>query len=254
MDIKKEFEVYFRRELNNSYILQVIIYEIFVKGTAYIIGGYFRDFLTNRTPRDLDILADVPHSYLLQVLDDNKIEYVVNRHNGIKVKLEEKSLDIWTVENNWAFKEDLVKLSDYDKLNSIAQGCFYNYDALVINLHEFNYNLRHYKKFMEDKILDIFYSSSEYMILNKTVEANILRAFYIKKTYNASFSDRTRVYLINKIGELKDMNGFPLQSLYRTLDKYPKYKSIIKMRDLASYIKEVYIAENNINNQLYLDF
>lgn len=253
MDIKSEFEKYFRKELENSYILKMILYEIFVAGTAYVVGGYFRDFLTKKESRDIDMLVEIPHSFLLGILHKKNINYTVNRHNGIKVKLEEKNLDIWTVENNWAFKERLISFNENDKLNSIAKGCFYNYDSLVINLHTFNYNLRYYKTFVESKVLDIFYSSSEYMNLNKTIEANILRAFYLKMIHNVSFSDRTRRYLISKIGELTDNNENPIEVLNKTMAKYPKYTSVLNYRKLSGLVDDLYKETMSRNKQFFLN-
>ena len=253
MAIKNEFRLYFKKELENSNILRIILNEIFDKGTAYIIGGYFRDFLMKKEPRDIDMLVETSHSFLLEILHKKNIPYTVNRHKGIKVKLEEKSLDIWTVENNWAFKEKLITFKEDDKLNSIAKGCFYNYDALVINLRDYSYNLRYYKKFVDSKVLDIFYSSTEYMNLNETVEANVLRALYLKKIHNVSFSDRTRRYLINKIGELADNNESVVDVLDLTISKYPKYTKELNYKKLMHLLDELYSETNNENSQLFLN-
>lgn len=253
MAIKNDFKLYFSKELENSNILKEILFKIFVKGSAYIIGGYFRDFLLKKEPRDIDILVDTPHSFLLEILHEKNIPFTVNRHNGIKVKLETKSLDIWSVENNWAFKERLISFSEYDKLNSIAKGCFYNYDALVINLRDYSYNLRYYRKFVDSKVLDIFYSSTDYLNLNETIEANVLRAFYLKKIYDVSFSDRTRRYLINKIGELADNNENIVEVLDKTISKYPKYTKELNYKKLLHLLDELYSETNNENSQLFLN-
>lgn len=118
---------------------------------------------------------------------NSQVIYDVNRYGGIKIKLNSLEIDIWTIENNWAFKNNLVKLNDNDKLNSIAKGCFYNFDALVINLYTYDFNLRYFNDCIEKKELNILQEHPIYKNLNPSVEANIIRAIHLSKNYNLDF-------------------------------------------------------------------
>ena len=250
--LKTEFRKKFDEVLYNNTSLRHLLYEIFVFGSAYIVGGYLRDIINNKKSRDIDIIVDLNHNDLLEIISKSKIEYIINRHNGIKLVLLDIEIDIWSIENNWAFKNDLVKLNEDDKLNSIAKGCFYNYDALVINLHNFNFNIKYYRDFKKTNQLDILQTTPSYKNLNPTIEANILRAFYLRKINNISYSINTKKYLINKIGYLKDKHGNPNIILLNTKSKYPKYDSVLNVLDIDIFITEL-IIDNELNDQLFLN-
>ncbi|NDV45233.1 MULTISPECIES: hypothetical protein [Flavobacteriaceae] len=250
--LKLQFKKHFGTELNNNPRLKFLLYEIFVYGSAYIVGGYLRDFLNSKKSRDLDIIIDLNDEKLIEIIDKSNCQYSINRHKGIKLQFDNIVVDMWSIENNWAFKNELVKLNEKDKLNSIAKGCFYNYDSLVINLHTFNLNIQHYRSYVKNKRLDILLKSPIYKNLNPTTEANIIRAFYLKKKEQIQFSSNTKKYLIDKIGQLKD-NGFnPIDILEETITKYPKYQNLLNKNDLDKMINDLYSA-NQFDNQIYID-
>lgn len=250
-DIKKEFYNHFHNQMTNENIMP-FFYEIFVHGTAYVVGGYFRDFINKKKSRDIDIIVDVKNDILIEIIENYKFNYKINRHSGIKLTHNNFEIDIWNIDNNWAFKNNLVKLNEEDKLNSIAKGCFYNYDALVINLHNFSYSLRFYNEFIESKKLNILQERSIYKNLNPTTEANILRAFFLKNNFNISFSENTFYYLSNKIGALKDKYGENyFNRLIEVKDNYPKYQSLTPDK-LKMYLIE--LKTNDLpNNQTLLN-
>lgn len=250
-DIKKEFYNHFHNHMTNENIMP-FFYDIFVYGTAYIVGGYFRDFINKKKSRDIDIIVDLKNELLIELIEQYKFNYIINRHGGIKLIHEHIEIDIWNMDNNWAFKNKLVKLNEEDKLNSIAKGCFYNYDALVINLHNFSYSLRYYNEFIENKKLNILQERSVYKNLNPTTEANILRAFFLKENFGITFSDNTFYYLTKKIGSLKDRfgDGYFIR-LLEVKEKYPKYKSLT-IESLQKHITD--LRTNDLpNNQTILN-
>lgn len=250
-DIKKEFYNHFYSQMTNERIMP-FFYEIFVYGTAYIVGGYFRDFINKKQSRDIDIIVDVKNELLIEIIENYKFNYKINRHGGIKLIHNNLEIDIWNLENNWAFKNNLVKLNEDDRLNSIAKGCFYNYDALVINLHNFSYSLRFYTEFLESKKLNILQERSIYKNLNPTTEANILRAFFLKDIFNISFTNNTFDYLIKKIGFLEDKYeaGF-FDRLLEVKSNYPKYDNLTPEK-LRIYLLELK-ADDSTSSQMILN-
>jgi hypothetical protein len=252
IDIKKEFQVAFLGLLKSEVKIQHLFYETFLYGTAYIVGGFFRDFLNKNPSRDLDVIVDISHTKLIEILDELKIEYVLNRHKGIKILFNVITVDIWCIENNWAFRNDLVKLNDDDKLSSIVRGCFFNYDALVINLNNFSYNIQHYKNFQKFNIVDILQRSPKYKNLNPTTEANILRAIFIREKFQSSFSDNLLVYLVKKLGSLKDKYNDEILRLLTIKEKYKKYNELTEQM-LISRVVEIKKMSLS-NNQQHFDF
>jgi predicted nucleotidyltransferase len=251
-EIKLRFKKKINEVLELETSLKFLLYEILVFGSAYIIGGFLRDLINGKESRDIDILVDLNHNKLIEIISESKINYEINRHNGIKLIFNSFEVDMWSIDNNWAFKNKLVKLNEKDKLKSIAKGCFYNYDSLVINLHTQNFNIQYYKDFSINSSLDILQKSSKYKNLNPTIEANILRAFYLKKLFKISYTNNTKKYLISKIGNFKDKNKNILEVLINTKHKYPKYDIILNEEEIKLYIDEL-IRDAEINNQFTLN-
>lgn len=250
LKIKKSFFLHFTNEMKKENIMP-FFYELFVFGTAYVVGGFFRDFLLNKKSRDIDIIVDLDNETLLEIIKSNNLHYSSNRHGGIKIKLKSFEIDIWSIHNNWAFKNNLVKLNEEDKLHSIAKGCFYNYDAVVINLSNFNYNLRYYRDFIMNKELNILQENSFYKNLNPSVEANILRALYLTKELNATLTVNTFYYLLNKIGSISDSNKDVIDVLVNVKSKYPKYNNIQEI-DIIKFINFIK-KDFNPNNQIIMN-
>lgn len=251
--IKAKFRLHFNLELEHNPKLKILLYEVFIYGSAYIVGGYLRDFLNDKESRDLDILVEINNEKLYEIINNSDVNHSINRHGGIKLYFEKITVDIWSFENNWAFRNNLVKLNENDKLTSIAKGCFYNYDSLVINLHTYNFSLHNYNNFISERTLDILYKSPLYKNLNPTKEANILRAFYLKKKYDIKYTLNTKSYLKQVIAEMRDNGLDVVRTLDNTINKYPKYEHLLFREDIVYYTTQLYKG-NELDIQNYIDF
>lgn len=250
--IKRDFKEKFFTLLNNNFAFRLFLNEIFVYGSAYIVGGFLRDVINNKESRDIDMIVDLEHNKLIEIINNSSILYGINRHNGIKINFGYFQVDLWSIENNWAFKNKLVKLNEEKKLDSIAKGCFYNFDSLVINVHTLNMNIRHYSSFNDTNELDILQRKPLYKILNPTKEANILRAFFLRKAYNVTYSENAKQYILSKILELKDKSINPIAALIRKKSEYPKYDSTLSATEIELFINEI-VNDNQIGNQFLLE-
>lgn len=234
-----------------------ILYEILSIGCAYIIGGFVRDVINDKDNRDLDIIVDIQPDELKCIVDKYCCEKYCNRMGGVKLKFQHIEVDIWSIHDNWAFANALVKLNDNDKLLSIAKGCFFNYDALVVSVPKFMYNIRYYNEFVTNNELDIIQKQSIYQSKNPTVEANIIRAIYIKKNYGIHFSNNLREYMYKEMLSLQDKYGNALQKLMSVKEQYPKYH-LISEKDIKETLKELYtgpsfsLFDENEKNTFFL--
>ena len=223
--------------LRNNPLLAKVIYEVFVQGGhAYVIGGYVRSLLDNSHIRDVDIIVDLPSSKLEEIVATYCTDITRNRHGGIKITLKGLTVDMWSLNNNWAFRENIINYNENNALESIAAGCFYNYDALVVNLLSGNFNIRHYLDCMRRKELSILRLSPIYANLNPTTEANILRAFYLKRVKDLKFSPNVSNYIVSKMPTISLDVKEALQQLTNKLQTYPKYNLLS-----AEYLKEEYM-------------
>lgn len=246
--LKIDFKVRLNNVLEGNKALKYLLFEIFEQGSAYVVGGFLRDIINHKDSRDIDMIIDLDHATLIKIIKDSGQQYEVNRHRGIKLSLNNIQVDMWSIENNWAFKNKLVKLNEENKLESIAKGCFYNFDSLVINVHNNNLNIKHYIDFINKKELDILQNNPQYKILNPTIEANILRAFYLKKNFNIDYTANTKMYLFNKLGQLRDKGNNPKKVLIETKIKYPKY-AVLSDSEISALVDDV-IIDSQINNQM----
>lgn len=238
--IREKLRDRFNCVLDSEPILRGIIYDVLLNGCAYIVGGFVRDVINGRDSRDLDIIVDIPPSELKRILEEYNCEEYINRLGGAKLKLQHVEVDVWAIDTNWAFANNLVKLNENDKLNSIAKGCFYNYDALVVGIPKYMYSLKYYNDFLEKKELDIIQRQSLYKKLNPTVEANILRAIYIQKQYSINYSKNLIDYLKSEILELQYNWGNVINRLMAMKALYPKYDMVSK-DDIKSTVTKLFI-------------
>lgn len=233
--IHEDLQLKFRDLLDKERSLRNILYQILAEGTAYLIGGYVRDVFEGVKSRDLDIVVDIKKERLREIVDSDSCLKQYNRFGGAKLILSNIEVDIWSFDSNWAFKNKLVKLNEKEKLNSLAKGCFYNYDALVVNISKFAYNIKFYEGFLENGKLDILQKRSIYKNLNPTVEANILRAIYIKKHYGVLFTKHLKVYIYQKMLSLNDMYGDVVDRLLTVKETYPKYTLVTAEDVICTY-------------------
>ncbi len=223
--------------LRNNPKLANVIYEVFAQGgRAYVIGGYVRSLLDNSHIRDVDIIVDFPSSKLEEIVAAYCTDFSKNRHGGIKMSLNGLTVDVWCLNDNWAFRENVVNYNEDKVLECIATGCFYNYDALVVNMLSGNFNIRYYLDCMHKKELSILKSNPNYANLNPTTEANILRAFYLKRVQNFKFSASLSNYIVSKMPTISLDIKEALQQLIDKLQMYPKYNLLT-----AEYLKKEYM-------------
>ena len=94
--------------------------EIFKKlelaGNVILIGGVLREFLDHRkiqNLRDIDIIVDVKsESQWSRVIEEYSLR--TNRFGGHKIFCEGLLVDVWRIEQTWAFREKIISCSPKD--------------------------------------------------------------------------------------------------------------------------------------------
>lgn len=250
---KHLFSSKLKKTLDQNLAFKHLLYELLVDNTAYVIGGYLRDIVYEKESRDIDIIVSSSHYNLIKAVKGSNIDYSINRHNGIKLHLGSFDVDIWSIQNNWAFCSEVVKMNDNDMLESIANGCFYNYDALVINVQNRNMNVRHYNSWARNRTLDIIQKNSIYKKENPTTGANILRALYIHLKYGVELSDNCKNYIKYNLGKIEYTHGEALGGLTEYMLKYPKYSEILDESGMGSILVRYLDELKESQKHPYLD-
>lgn len=246
---KKLFAERFKNVMFKHYEFYQLVMNILVEGTAYVVGGFVRDSINNKNSRDLDMIVSIPHIHLVELLQQSNLNYRINRMLGVKIELQGFEVDIWSLENNWAFRDEVVKKNDDYILDNISDGCFFNYDGLVINLHTKNFRCNHYNDFVTNNRLDIIQKSKYYKSKNPTIEANILRAIYLNTIYGVDIAPNCMSYLVKMITNVSENYNIN-DRLNSYLRKYPKYNEVLNIEDVMKAIEIIkYVHTNRILEQ-----
>jgi hypothetical protein len=217
-------------------------------GELFVIGGFLRNIANDKKNfRDIDLITTISTEKLVELIQFINLEYKINRLGGIKIEAEHTSIDVWSISTNWSFNKNRIKL-DFNKtyrgdilLKKIADGSFFNFDSLVMDLRNFNCSVSNYNSFVENKRLDILRKSGKYKYQNPTREGNILRAYFLYKKYNIELSEDTKAYILNELENIKSLNFKDgLESvLKKSQDYIGKYKGLISEDELKLFFESL---------------
>ena len=196
------------------------------KGEFYFVGGFIRDFINQKSSRDIDVISVASSDSIQGLLNSLHIPYIKNRHNGYKLSFSFIEMDLWSISDNWAFTNKFVK-SDPNEVRSISRGSFYNFDSLVFAFISQNLSVEYYNSCVTTKTLDILQKNNKYQGRNPTREANILRAFYIHDKYGLVFSQNLNDYIYEHLNYFDRKYGNMVDRLWEFLFKYPKYRTVL---------------------------
>ena len=172
------------------------VFEVIHKNNypAFLCGGAVRNMLlcNSSTPRDLDIILGHVSRERLETLFPNHTK-VKTSLGGLKLQVKDWSIDMWPIQETWAFKEGKVMgkgFSDYPKIT------FLNIDAIAIQL----FSKRRQKREIYSK--GFFEAISE-----RTIELNfeenpapaecIVRALRIANKFKFVIGPRLARYIIS---------------------------------------------------------
>lgn len=258
-EFKKQFYRKFKSVLDSYVEFRNFFYNLAIESEVFVVGGFVRDTINEQKSRDLDMMVSISHKKLEELLKNSNLSYKINRMMGIKILLKDFDVDLWSIENNWAFKDSVVKLNSNLILDNISDGCFYNYDSLVINVHSLDFRVNNYNDFVNNRRLDILQKRTIYKKKNPSIESNILRAIYLNEVYGIDFTPNCMIYL-NKMIENLSENYDLRDRLNLYLNKYDKYKNVMTIENvletlnLIRYIQRNRIIERDIPGQIKLEF
>lgn len=106
---------------------------ISLKTEVYVFSGMIRNFFLGESCfRDLDIVVGDVDCVLetIWAIDDN-VEVAFNSFGGLKLKIQNLTIDLWKLDKTWGIKKEGMELSPY----SLIKTAFFNFSAIV-----FDYN------------------------------------------------------------------------------------------------------------------
>ncbi len=175
--------------MNTFFPADKFVYGLLASGETFLLGGVLREYkdndFKNSNLRDIDFVVDSKTDSLSQILKD--YHPTVNRFGGYKINCNGLIIDIWSLNETWAFKNKLIKCKDTEYRERLQDTVFLNMDSIVYNLTTKKWFDQNYQLAMKTKILDTVLKD------NPAIPLNILRAIIIKKKYGMLFSDRLNV-------------------------------------------------------------
>jgi hypothetical protein len=170
--------------LNNKSTFQSLFKKITKHGDVLLFGGAIRDILADKTPRDYDFVVTFRSSFLEEILAS--FEFRKNRFGGYKLVLDGIKIDIWSIDDTWAFRNKLISSSP----ENLTKTVFLNIDSIAVNLCRGNVYAKRYREAIEKNLLDIVLEK------NPFPELCVLRALIFKCTNNINISKNLREFIV----------------------------------------------------------
>ena len=219
-------------------VLYRLIYKMEQSNNLYLLGGAVRNYIENqytfdpqRLPRDFDFVVEHKKG---KNLDDIMQSLGVNipvRYNGFggyKLAFDDIHIDIWKMEDTWAFTHTSLKKCK----DNLVKSVFLNIDGIVYDFHKNSYYTDLYDSAIRNRKIGIVLKN------NPKVHLNLLRALIFSDEYNMEISNQIK----SMIQSLNQGQRDFIESLYDLqVNRYKK--RMIPLAELKSTINDI---EENI--------
>lgn len=177
-----------------------VFHQLLEIGNVYVMGGLLREYKDNQKLielRDADFCLEIEHRDLWEQLL-KKISYTTNRFGGYKLNCKGFIIDIWEIENTWAFRTGKVLAEKNEYFAKLPSTVFLNLDGLAYDLIHDEWNDAIYQKAMKKGELDVVLEE------NPFVELNIVRAMVLQNKYKMTYSERLKRIILQYVTEQQD--------------------------------------------------
>lgn len=184
-DIIRQQSCFFKFYLQQSLSLDArkVLNNIASRTDVYVFSGIIRNFfLGNLDYRDLDIVVGDVDEVIGTVVDTNDdLMLRINSFGGIKLTIQNLTIDLWELRNTWGVKEEKLPLSPY----SLLKTAFFNFSAIVFDYNKVQFYFKEdFVNFLKTKMMDVVYQK------NPNIPLCIINAYYYKKKYGFGLSVR----------------------------------------------------------------
>ena len=101
--------------------------------------------------KDIIMMAKAVSYTHLNFLQNYHVE--INRFGGLKILIDDTEVDVWRIENTWAYRKG--KVVAIDKVESLPKTVFLNMDGIVYDCKRNVWLDREYENAMKTKMLDV---------------------------------------------------------------------------------------------------
>ncbi|WP_462251961.1 hypothetical protein [Ferruginibacter sp.] len=170
-------------------LVMKLISRISEKTRVFIFSGVIRNFfLGEKNNRDIDIILENEID-IFSLLGNAKV--TKNSFGGFKIIFNKTTIDLWFLEQTWAFKNE--PMLNFDLERRVPGTAFFNFSAIV---YSFNDKLFYYTdsflKFLRDEKIDVVYEK------NPNYKLCVVNTLYYSDKYNLNIKDKLKKYVIDK--------------------------------------------------------
>lgn len=197
-----------------------------------IFGGVLRDlavFGNSFAPRDVDVVVSGANALELERAYDDIVHHK-NRFGGLQLRPKDWLIDIWALQDSWAFKKKLAHPINFDQL---VKTTFLNVEAVAVEVASKPGSAREiyssgFFEAIAGKILDINFEP------NPFPQLCVVRTLISALRLNFGISPRLGKYLI------RNTHGLPVRELVELQEShYSKVRiESNKMVEYLTYIEE----------------
>lgn len=227
-DLEK-IELYIENLKYRNSRLNELLDKLLSIGETILVGGAIRDIILKKSePRDFDFIINTNED--LDLVLGDRFNYSKNRFGGYKINIDSIELDIWSMNNHWAFKENIIEKDE----NNLKYTTFLNFDAIFYMLNKKSIDSYMFNNCIREKCLDITLED-EFIYLNPSKDINVLRMLNIVDEWNLKLSNKSYMYIKSW---LYDNKYEAIEKLYKAQMKHYKFEKIRKDR-LYSLISNI---------------
>lgn len=173
-------------------------------GNLYLIGGVLREYIDHKKIihlRDIDIIVDVK-DYLLwkEILSQYMKRH--NRFGGYKLECCGLIIDIWAIEETWAYRSGSIQCPPQDYFKFLPDTVFLNIDSIVYDWKKNVWLYEKYREAMRTRVIDVV------LVNNPQLQLNIIRALVLKKRYTMDFSKKLDSIICNEANNYSSILQF----------------------------------------------
>lgn len=213
-----EVDRYLEKKASENNKLVKLLKKLDNYGDVILIGGAIRDIILKKTnPRDLDLIIDTDQD-LEPIMREFK-NYKKNRFGGFKLEFDDIEIDLWSIENHWAFKNKILET----KIDNLKYSTFLNFDSLWYNVTKKSKEYDIFNQCLKSNVIDITLEESNIQ-LNPTKAINIVRMLNIKNEWELEFSVKSKTYIKDWV---KKNNNY-LDELYKAQIRHYKMEKICR--------------------------
>lgn len=164
-----------------SHDMRRILNDISQKTDVYVFSGMIRNFFWGESYfRDLDIVVGNIDSVINTIKAvDSKVDFKINSFGGIKVKIQNLTIDVWGLESTWGIQQESMDLNP----RSLLKTAFFNFSAIVFdyNKSKFYYD-NAFINFLQNRMMDVVYKN------NPNIPLCIINSCYYRGIYGFGLS------------------------------------------------------------------